>query len=177
MCCADFKKAKCLMNAEVSLVLQRKYEQLQQLADDPSAQISQCVINCSGHKHQQVVVANIQEYLVVLSLMLMFSILISLSIVARIDAVFTVDIDIHFLNYEVIQKNYNIRKTIVQGFREVPSICKTFQSLPESRCREASARVSFYIYVYMSVPVLKLKTFGGFLQGHIKLLRQSRITD
>ncbi|KAG0583814.1 hypothetical protein KC19_3G165400 [Ceratodon purpureus] len=37
----DFVKAKCLMNAEVSLVLQRKYEQLQQLADDPSAQISQ----------------------------------------------------------------------------------------------------------------------------------------
>ena len=37
----DFVKAKCLMNAEVSLVLQRKYEQLQQLADDPSSQISQ----------------------------------------------------------------------------------------------------------------------------------------
>lgn len=38
---ADFVKAKCLMNAEVALVLQRKYEQLQQLADDPSSQISQ----------------------------------------------------------------------------------------------------------------------------------------
>ena len=37
----DFVKAKCLMNAEVAIVLQRKYEQLQQLADDPSAQISQ----------------------------------------------------------------------------------------------------------------------------------------
>lgn len=37
----DFVKAKCLMNAEVALVLQRKYEQLQQLADDPSSQISQ----------------------------------------------------------------------------------------------------------------------------------------
>lgn len=39
-------KAKCLMNAEVALVLQRKYEQLQQLADDPSAQISQYAL-CS----------------------------------------------------------------------------------------------------------------------------------
>jgi hypothetical protein len=52
------------MNAEVALVLQRKYEQLQQLADDPSAQISQCVINCSDHKHQQVLDANIQKYLI-----------------------------------------------------------------------------------------------------------------
>jgi hypothetical protein len=38
---ADFVKAKCLMNAEVALVLQRKYEQLQQLSDDPVSQISQ----------------------------------------------------------------------------------------------------------------------------------------
>ncbi|CAK9219916.1 unnamed protein product [Sphagnum troendelagicum] len=37
----DFVKAKCLMNAEVALVLQRKYEQLQQLSDDPVSQISQ----------------------------------------------------------------------------------------------------------------------------------------
>jgi DNA-directed RNA polymerase II subunit RPB4 len=40
---ADFVKAKCLMNAEVALVLQRKYEQLQQLSDDPVSQISQYV--------------------------------------------------------------------------------------------------------------------------------------
>ncbi len=38
---ADFVKAKCLMNAEVALVLQRKYEQLQQLSEDPVSQISQ----------------------------------------------------------------------------------------------------------------------------------------
>ncbi|KAG0588127.1 hypothetical protein M758_2G148700 [Ceratodon purpureus] len=37
----EFVRAKCLMNAEVAIVLQRKYEQLQQLADDPSGQISQ----------------------------------------------------------------------------------------------------------------------------------------
>jgi DNA-directed RNA polymerase II subunit RPB4 len=37
----DFVKAKCLMNAEVALVLQRKYEQLQQLSEDPVSQISQ----------------------------------------------------------------------------------------------------------------------------------------
>jgi len=38
----DFAKAKCLMNAEVQQVLQRKYEQLQQLADaDPAAHVSQ----------------------------------------------------------------------------------------------------------------------------------------
>eukprot|EP00249_Psilotum_nudum_P006849 c20106_g1_i1 orf=701-1117(-) len=37
----EFAKAKCLMNAEVALILERKYEQLQQLADDPSSQISQ----------------------------------------------------------------------------------------------------------------------------------------
>lgn len=37
----DFVKAKCLMNSEVAVILERKYEQLQQLADDPSSQVSQ----------------------------------------------------------------------------------------------------------------------------------------
>lgn len=170
------------MNAEVALVLQRKYEQLQQLADDPSAQISQCVINCSHHKHQEVVDANIQRYLFVLSFILMVSILTFLWIVARTDAAFTVDIHVCFLNIEVIQKNYNIHKTLVQGFWEVPSVCKTFQSLPESRCCQASARVSFYIYVYMFVVVLKLKTFlesRGLCARSYQALRerQSRITE
>lgn len=38
---ADFEKAKCLMNSEVAVILERKYEQLQQLADDPASQVSQ----------------------------------------------------------------------------------------------------------------------------------------
>ncbi|THG09724.1 hypothetical protein TEA_006549 [Camellia sinensis var. sinensis] len=37
----DFLKAKCLMNCEVSLILEHKYEQLQQVADDPMNQVSQ----------------------------------------------------------------------------------------------------------------------------------------
>ncbi|KAL7209116.1 hypothetical protein ACSBR1_030793 [Camellia fascicularis] len=37
----DFLKAKCLMNCEVSLILEHKYEQLQQMADDPMNQVSQ----------------------------------------------------------------------------------------------------------------------------------------
>lgn len=38
---AEFLKAKCLMNCEVALILERKYEQLQQMADDPMNQMSQ----------------------------------------------------------------------------------------------------------------------------------------
>ncbi|KAL2623146.1 hypothetical protein R1flu_003351 [Riccia fluitans] len=37
----DFVKAKCLMNAEVALILQRKYEQLQSFSEDAPNQISQ----------------------------------------------------------------------------------------------------------------------------------------
>ncbi|KAI5061225.1 hypothetical protein GOP47_0023730 [Adiantum capillus-veneris] len=37
---ADFEKAKCLMNSEVAVILERKYEQLQQLPD-PANQVSQ----------------------------------------------------------------------------------------------------------------------------------------
>ncbi|RXH75696.1 hypothetical protein DVH24_039395 [Malus domestica] len=38
---AEFLKAKCLMNCEVSLILEHKFEQLQQMSDDPRNQISQ----------------------------------------------------------------------------------------------------------------------------------------
>ncbi|GMN33435.1 hypothetical protein TIFTF001_004152 [Ficus carica] len=34
-------KAKCLMNCEVALILEHKYEQLQQTSDDPMNQVSQ----------------------------------------------------------------------------------------------------------------------------------------
>ncbi|KAJ8618462.1 hypothetical protein MRB53_014648 [Persea americana] len=37
----EFLKAKCLMNCEVALILDRKYEQFQQMSDDPMNQISQ----------------------------------------------------------------------------------------------------------------------------------------
>lgn len=37
----EFLKAKCLMNCEVALILDRRYEQLQQMSDDPTNQISQ----------------------------------------------------------------------------------------------------------------------------------------
>uniref|UniRef100_A0A0D6RA44 RNA polymerase Rpb4/RPC9 core domain-containing protein n=2 Tax=Araucariaceae TaxID=25664 RepID=A0A0D6RA44_ARACU len=37
----EFLKAKCLMNAEVALILEKKYEQLQQATDDASSQVSQ----------------------------------------------------------------------------------------------------------------------------------------
>ncbi|PIA47901.1 hypothetical protein AQUCO_01400477v1 [Aquilegia coerulea] len=37
----EFLKAKCLMNCEVALILDRKYEQLQQMSDDPMNQVSQ----------------------------------------------------------------------------------------------------------------------------------------
>ncbi|KAL8501025.1 hypothetical protein ACS0TY_020557 [Phlomoides rotata] len=37
----EFLKAKCLMNCEVALILEHKYEQLQQMADDPMNQMSQ----------------------------------------------------------------------------------------------------------------------------------------
>ncbi|KAH7444665.1 hypothetical protein KP509_02G087000 [Ceratopteris richardii] len=36
----DFEKAKCLMNSEVAVILERKYEQIQQLPD-PASQVSQ----------------------------------------------------------------------------------------------------------------------------------------
>ena len=39
----EFLKAKCLMNCEVALILDRRYEQLQQMSDDPTNQISQWV--------------------------------------------------------------------------------------------------------------------------------------
>eukprot|EP00250_Pteridium_aquilinum_P022664 c25521_g1_i1 orf=165-605(+) len=38
---ADFEKAKCLMNSEVAVILERKYEQIQQMSDDPASQVSQ----------------------------------------------------------------------------------------------------------------------------------------
>ena len=38
---AEFLKAKCLMNCEVSLILEHKYEQLQQMSEDPTNQVSQ----------------------------------------------------------------------------------------------------------------------------------------
>ncbi|KAK6922913.1 RNA polymerase subunit Rpb4/RPC9 [Dillenia turbinata] len=37
----EFLKAKCLMNCEVALILDRKYEQLQQMSEDPTNQVSQ----------------------------------------------------------------------------------------------------------------------------------------
>ncbi|KAK0585325.1 hypothetical protein LWI29_026882 [Acer saccharum] len=37
----EFLKAKCLMNCEVALILEHKYEQLQQTSEDPLNQISQ----------------------------------------------------------------------------------------------------------------------------------------
>ncbi|KAM6563672.1 hypothetical protein CsatB_023670 [Cannabis sativa] len=37
----EFLKAKCLMNCEVALILERKYDQLQQMSDDPLNQVSQ----------------------------------------------------------------------------------------------------------------------------------------
>ncbi|KAG5560942.1 hypothetical protein RHGRI_004089 [Rhododendron griersonianum] len=37
----EFLKAKCLMNCEVAIILEHKYEQLQQMADDPMNQVSQ----------------------------------------------------------------------------------------------------------------------------------------
>ncbi|CAA7402095.1 unnamed protein product [Spirodela intermedia] len=37
----EFLKAKCLMNCEVSLILDKKYEQLQNMSDDPLSQTSQ----------------------------------------------------------------------------------------------------------------------------------------
>ncbi|RAL45958.1 unnamed protein product [Cuscuta campestris] len=37
----DFLKAKCLMNCEVALILEHKYEQLQQMSEDPTTHISQ----------------------------------------------------------------------------------------------------------------------------------------
>ncbi|KAK4482762.1 hypothetical protein RD792_009930 [Penstemon davidsonii] len=37
----EFLKAKCLMNCEVALILEHKYEQLQQMSDDPMNQMSQ----------------------------------------------------------------------------------------------------------------------------------------
>uniref|UniRef100_A0A1D1ZCW3 DNA-directed RNA polymerase II subunit RPB4 n=1 Tax=Anthurium amnicola TaxID=1678845 RepID=A0A1D1ZCW3_9ARAE len=37
----EFLKAKCLMNCEVSLILDKKYEQLQNISDDPMNQTSQ----------------------------------------------------------------------------------------------------------------------------------------
>ncbi|KAL0736221.1 hypothetical protein Bca4012_012431 [Brassica carinata] len=37
----EFLKAKCLMNCEVSLILEHKYEQLQQVSEDPMNQVSQ----------------------------------------------------------------------------------------------------------------------------------------
>ncbi|XP_071735442.1 DNA-directed RNA polymerase II subunit 4 [Rutidosis leptorrhynchoides] len=37
----EFLKAKCLMNCEVSLILEHKFEQLQQMSDDPMNQVSQ----------------------------------------------------------------------------------------------------------------------------------------
>ncbi|XP_004288557.1 PREDICTED: DNA-directed RNA polymerase II subunit 4 [Fragaria vesca subsp. vesca] len=37
----EFLKAKCLMNCEVSLILEHKFEQLQQMSDDPRNQVSQ----------------------------------------------------------------------------------------------------------------------------------------
>lgn len=41
--CSEFLKAKCLMNCEVALILEHKYDQLQQMADDPMNQMSQYV--------------------------------------------------------------------------------------------------------------------------------------
>ncbi|KAG9442351.1 hypothetical protein H6P81_018205 [Aristolochia fimbriata] len=37
----EFLKAKCLMNCEVSLILERRYEQLQQMSDEHLNQVSQ----------------------------------------------------------------------------------------------------------------------------------------
>ncbi|BBH06854.1 RNA polymerase II, Rpb4, core protein [Prunus dulcis] len=37
----EFLKAKCLMNCEVALILEHKYDQLQQMSDDPRNQVSQ----------------------------------------------------------------------------------------------------------------------------------------
>lgn len=44
MLLSEFLKAKCLMNCEVSLILEHKYDQLKNMADDPMNQVSQWVI-------------------------------------------------------------------------------------------------------------------------------------
>ncbi|KAI4365492.1 hypothetical protein MLD38_021472 [Melastoma candidum] len=36
----EFLKAKCLMNCEVALILEHKYDQLQLMSDDPMNQVS-----------------------------------------------------------------------------------------------------------------------------------------
>lgn len=43
VCGAEFLKAKCLMNCEVAIILEHKYEQIQQHSSesDPSSQVSQ----------------------------------------------------------------------------------------------------------------------------------------
>ncbi|RZC55276.1 hypothetical protein C5167_014128 [Papaver somniferum] len=37
----EFLKAKCLMNCEVALILDRKFDQLQAMSSDPMSQVSQ----------------------------------------------------------------------------------------------------------------------------------------
>ncbi|KAL9278980.1 DNA-directed RNA polymerase II subunit 4 [Arabidopsis thaliana] len=41
----EFLKAKCLMNCEVSLILEHKFEQLQQISEDPMNQVSESMLN------------------------------------------------------------------------------------------------------------------------------------
>jgi hypothetical protein len=38
------------MNCEVSIILEHKYEQLQQMSDDAANQVSQCVLFCYKFK-------------------------------------------------------------------------------------------------------------------------------
>nr|VDC85763.1 unnamed protein product [Brassica oleracea] len=56
----EFLKAKCLMNCEVSLILEHKYEQLQQVSEDPMNQVSQLnlfkkVFGLAGYKNPDAV--------------------------------------------------------------------------------------------------------------------------
>ena len=48
---AEFLKAKCLMNCEVAIILEHKYEQLQHASDggDPSTQVSQVFEKSLGY--------------------------------------------------------------------------------------------------------------------------------
>ncbi|CAN6805663.1 unnamed protein product [Brassica oleracea] len=48
----EFLKAKCLMNCEVSLILEHKYEQLQQVSEDPMNQVSH---GLAGYKNPDAV--------------------------------------------------------------------------------------------------------------------------
>lgn len=44
LCLSDFEKAKCLMNSEVAILLEHKFEQFKQMSDDSMNHAPQWVI-------------------------------------------------------------------------------------------------------------------------------------